>query len=237
MVRKTTVRQHGRRTRSGEMTSVNRHNRSLKPLNNSFKKLQQELSNSKIDKKHNRTKLSVHSTIKKPINSKKGLDLLRDIKFFNRWDNPEEYKNSKRKALKFIDYLDDHSFVKIRDRDTASRLIVSRLIGRDKSRDNVWNNLSTDKRSGKFFKNIRVDPSLPILFVDINFLSNRKGNVLGSLGKPERVARMIKNNQPFEDVPFYSVRTKKVGEGNHRVDALKKLGYRSVPVYISGAWD
>lgn len=164
-------------------------------------------------------------------------NLLTDIKRTSRWKDEEGHEANKKVTEKFVAYLDKFSWVKIKDKSTAVRLIIERLAGTSKAKDPVWNNLSTDKSSTKYFQRPAIDPSEMVIMVNTNFLSRRKGNKLGGLGKPQRVADMIAKGKKFDSVPFYSVRTGVVEEGNHRVDAFKKMGVKSVPIRISGAWD
>ena len=155
----------------------------------------------------------------------------------SRWGNKEEHNKNKKRVGNFIDCLDKSSFVKIKDRDMAEHLIIERLAKNDKKESKVWDNLSKDKTSGKYFKKQLIDPSENIVFVDTNFLSKRKGNVLGGLGKPKTVSGLLKKGIKFESVPLFNVRTNKVEEGNHRVEAMRKKGMKSVPVLIEGVWD
>ena len=170
---------------------------------------------------------------------------LNAIESTSRWEDKDKHEKNKKVVNKFIDCLDKSSFLKIRDRDMANHLIIQRLAKTDRANNNVWDNLSTDTSSEKYFdkKSIKelTDVSLPIVFVDTDFLSRRKGNPVGvggfGKGKQERVRNMIKDGKKFESVPIFNVKTNEVDEGNHRIDELKKLGVKSVPVYIGRAWD
>lgn len=164
--------------------------------------------------------------------------LLDKITKTNPFKDEKQHEENFKRAGEFIDCLDKSSFIKIRKREVASRLIIERLAKNQNKKDDVWNNLCTNTDSEKYFEKPEIDPSLPVLFVDTYFLSKRKGNVLGGgLGKTERVENILKTGGKFEDVPIYDVKSHQVEEGNHRVDAMKRRGVKCVPVSISGAWD
>jgi len=126
----------------------------------------------------------------------------------------------------------------------AKRLMDERMSD-EKLNDEVFTHLSKDKSSEKLFRKQLSDPTLPIVFVDTEFLSERKGNRLnlklsdtGAFGKSvEKITILINKNKELSDVPFYNMKSQKVGEGNHRVEALKQLGYKSVPVRLINSWD
>jgi len=149
-------------------------------------------------------------------------------------DEKEKAENDK-KIMKFIDYLNQHSWIPIRDKNMASHLIEERLAGTSKANDPVWDKLSTDKSAVKYFETPRTDPSLPILLVDVNFLSSRAGNPLRTDVKG--IVDLIKKSKKLRDVPIYDVKSGKVEEGNHRVEAFKQSGIKAIPVNVQGAWD
>lgn len=163
------------------------------------------------------------------------VDNLKDIKNL-KWNTPKkQVEENNKKIDRFIDYLNLHSWIPIRDKDTATRLIGERLAETSKINDEVWNNLSTQIFSTKHFDKPRTDPSLPVLMVDVEFLSRRKGNPLRK--DIEKLKDVIRRGEKIFDIPIYDVKTHKVEEGNHRVEAFRQLGIKSIPVDVQGAWD
>jgi len=131
----------------------------------------------------------------------------------------------------------------IKDVEFAKKLMMERLTN-EQLNHSIWQFLSFDKKSGKHFKFIRTDPTLPIVFVDINYLRNRKGNPIiqkkenERIGKSvEKIKELLKSGVKLDNIPTFYIRESNIGEGNHRVEALYQLGYKSCPVYVSGAWD
>lgn len=140
------------------------------------------------------------------------------------------------KALNFIYRINDYAWIPVKDKDHASNLIISRFLGTPKENDAIWNNLSTDLESIKFFKKPKTDPTIPVLMVNIDFLQRKKGNPY-SERKKKHVKKLIKSDKKFNSPIKYYIKDGEVGEGNHRVKVLKQMGYESAPVKIVGAWD
>jgi len=140
-------------------------------------------------------------------------------------------------AKALIHKLNASAMVPIKNVDFAAKLIDERLTSAE-WKSPVFKALSSDKSSGKLFAAQQVDPTLGVFFIDINFAARRAGNVLGSFGKSiQGIIDLINSGKKLRSVPLYNVRTNKIEEGNHRVAALKHLGYRSIPVYLEGGWD
>lgn len=125
----------------------------------------------------------------------------------------------------------------ITDEQFAAKLMNERM-SKEMLQDRVFLNLSKDKTSGTLFEEQVTDPTLPIVYVNNDFLIQRRGNKLGGLGKSVDVIKnLIKEKKKLQDVPIYDLKSGKVEEGNHRIEALKELGYNSTPVRITGGWD
>ena len=156
--------------------------------------------------------------------------------------NPKT-SSRERKIDLIINKIQKSAFVEIEDVSFAKRLMLQRMTD-EVINSSIWNFLSLDKSSGELFKINPVDPSLTIVFVDINFLKRARGNIIyqnardGGIGKNvDGILKIIKSGKKLSGVPVYYVRDREVGEGNHRVEALYQLGYKSVPVYLTQGWD
>ncbi len=142
-----------------------------------------------------------------------------------------------KRSIMLIDVMNKSALNPITDKFFASKLMVERMETRMYN-DELWSKTSTDNKSGKLFEKRLSDPTLPIVFVDINFASKRKGNPLEGAGKStQNIKRIISKNKKLDSVPIYDLKSSKIIEGNHRVQALKELGFKSIPVRISGGWD
>lgn len=140
---------------------------------------------------------------------------------------------------KLIDKINKHAWIPISTTKFAAKLINERMDDR-LINHNFFNNLSTDKSSISLFETPRTDPSEAIIMVDINYLSRNKGNDIsqsGSFKSVDSILKLIKSKKKLSDVILFSLRKNKVEEGNHRVEALKQLGYKSAPVRLIDSWD
>jgi len=133
--------------------------------------------------------------------------------------------------------VQDSCLVCIKDVDWAKHLMRERMTS-EQLYHPLWSHLSSDKSSGVLFAEQLSDPSEAIIFVDVDYLINRRGNTLGGVGKSvEHIKELVANGTMLESVPVFYLDESKVGEGNHRVEALKELGYESVPVALVGGWE
>ncbi|MFW5847831.1 MAG: hypothetical protein ACOCVF_02845 [bacterium] len=149
----------------------------------------------------------------------------------------DEEELQKQKALMLVKKLNQHAFQPIKNINFAAKLMSERI----KLDNPLFNNLSNDRSSGKLFKPIeRLDPTYGVFFVDINFLRNRRGNSImqqsGGYKSVDDIKQFILNGGILDDIPGYELRDGVVGEGNHRIEALYQLGYKSAPVQIWGGW-
>ena len=139
-----------------------------------------------------------------------------------------------------ITKINKHAWVPIKDVEFAKHLMKIRTTDAMLKHD-LFNNLSTDKTSTRLFSLQRTDPTIPIVMVNISFLSQKKGNPVSQTGaggkSVNKLIDLIKQKTKFDSVPGFSLRSNKVEEGNHRVEALKQLGYKSCPVVIWDGWD
>jgi len=140
---------------------------------------------------------------------------------------------------KLVEKINQHSWIPIKDISWAAKLIDERMDDRAINHS-LFNNLSTDKSSISLFETPRTDPSEAIVMVDINYLSRNKGNDIsqsGSFKSVDNILKLIKSKKKLSDVPGFSLRKTSVDEGNHRIEALKQLGYKSAPVRLWDSWD
>jgi len=158
-------------------------------------------------------------------------------------------------AESLIKHINKHALVPIKNIRTATRLINERLSKDASGFDSpLWDNLSTDSSSGKLFVLPNIDASMATVFVDINYLSNHKGNEISQTTdyltdykghKPDvsdyksvdKIKLLIQDGVLLDDVIEFSIKKNIVDEGNHRVEALKQLGYKSAPVTLWDGWD
>jgi hypothetical protein len=131
----------------------------------------------------------------------------------------------------FVNRFNQYAWVpvKIDDDDLSQWKYLSELIMRSQNSP-LWSHLFNDRSAEKYFERPLVDPSEPVLFVDAQFLMAHAGNPLVDY-KVKHVADKLKSGERME-VPFYEMRNNKVGEGNHRIAAMKQLGISAVPVHI-----
>jgi len=151
-----------------------------------------------------------------------------------------DYESSDTNTPKtLVDKINKHSWVPIKEEEFASKLIGERM-SEENLQSPLWNNLSTDMSSTDLFDKPLVDPTLPIVMVDINFLSESKGNELSedeSFKSVKKIMDLVQSGTKLSSVPGFDVKKGVVDEGNHRVEALKRLGYKSCPVQLWGGWD
>lgn len=143
----------------------------------------------------------------------------------------------KQQALQLVYKLNQHAFQPIKDVQFAAKLMSERV----DLNNPLFNNLSNDFSSGRLFQPIEMlDPTWGVFFVDINFLRRRRGNQIlqerGGYKSVEDLKDLILSGKKFSSIPGYELRDGVVSEGNHRIEALYQLGYKSVPVQIWGGW-
>ena len=134
-----------------------------------------------------------------------------------------------------VKYLNRYAFQPIKNTSFAAKLMEERI----KLNHPLFNHLSNDKSSGKFFKKMSLDPTWGVFFVDINYLSSHKGNAISQddgYKSVDKIKALMKQGKKMDSIPGFEFRDNNVGEGNHRIEALKQLGYKSCPVQIWGAW-
>jgi len=148
-----------------------------------------------------------------------------------------------KKIDSIINKIQESAFIQIEDTSFAKHLMMERMSS-ELINSSFWDYLSKDKSSGKLFQYNEVDPTLTVVFVDINYLRRTRGNKIyqnendGGIGKSvDKVLEIIKSNNKLRSVPIFYLRDNEVGEGNHRIEALYQLGYKSVPVYLTQGWD
>lgn len=125
----------------------------------------------------------------------------------------------------------------IKDVSFAKHLMKERLTDKNLNH-RVWDKMSSNKNSGILFDKQITDPTLCIVYVDTLFLVASRGNSLNSWGKSsEKIKELIRKGVKISSVPIYDLDSSLVEEGNHRVQALYELGYKSIPVRITGGWD
>lgn len=97
--------------------------------------------------------------------------------------------------------------------------------------EEIWDNLSTDLESVVHFD---IDPRCPtmgVFMVDTDFLVRNHGNPPDMEIKrkilEDRFKKGIKLN-----APIWWARDGDLGEGNHRLDLMRRMGFKSVPVHI-----
>ena len=146
------------------------------------------------------------------------------------WKDPEDVQAKKTKTvIDFLKNINRHAWVKPRMNDFTYDYVARKVAP---NQDNaIFNNLSTNKTSTKYFNKQGIDPTEAIIMVNVDFLIKHRGNVT-SPRKLDSVRAMVKAGKKFSDVPQYELSTGKVEEGNHRVAMMKELGMKSVPVYI-----
>ena len=138
----------------------------------------------------------------------------------------------------FVKYLNKFAFQQIIDIKRATQLINERMPKKKKA-SWIFRNLSNNSSSGKLFEKNRIDPTDGVFFANINFLSRCKGNRItqhGEYKSIEILKKIIKKGIKFNSVPGFSIRTGLVEEGNHRIETLRQLRYKSCPVQLWDGW-
>ena len=136
-----------------------------------------------------------------------------------------------------VELLNKHAFIPIKNEKFAAELINERLKNLNHP---IFGNLSSDKSSGKLFDKRLFDPTLGAFFENIDYLSKHKGNKIDQSGpgkSVDAIIEVIKSGKKLSDIPGFSLAHNDVGEGNHRVEALRQLGYKSCPVQFWSGWD
>jgi len=149
------------------------------------------------------------------------------------WHDTDIEKRRKKNILfRWINKVNKYAWVKIK---TNNKIPINWLSVRAKYYENsdFWKKLSNNRESAKYFKKQPLDPAEGIFFVKTDFLIKHVGN-LYSDEKIERVNLKIKKDEKMS-VPFWDFKYNNVGEGNHRVLAMSRLGMKSVPIRI--VWD
>lgn len=127
----------------------------------------------------------------------------------------------------------------IKEKEFTAKLMNERMSD-SQLNDPIFSHLSNDKSSDKLFMKVeKLDPTNTVVFVDIDYAISRRGNRINTISykSTDNLKKLIKKGVVLDSPPVYSLSTGKIEEGNHRVQALKELGYKSVPVYLSGGWD
>jgi len=133
-----------------------------------------------------------------------------------------------------IDRINENAFVPMENNQFTTNLMDERMT-EDNYNNKVWSNLVIGD-SGNLFKKPNIDASIPVVFVDIYFALGHRGNPLEKSNVDE-IKKVIKKGDKLDAVPIFDVSSNVIEEGNHRVQALYDLGYRSVPVRIDGGWN
>ena len=162
--------------------------------------------------------------------------------------NPNSYQriveltNEREKRInKLILKMQISAFQPIKDPVFAKKLMNERMTDKMLSSE-LWNYLVTDNKSGKLFRKSEIDPTYVVVFVDINFLRSRKGNKIfqdelnGGIGKSVNNILKLFNSDMKLPPPIFDLKDDKVVEGNHRVEAVYQLGFKSCPVFLTGGW-
>ncbi len=146
-------------------------------------------------------------------------------------------KNKPNKYLLLVNKINNHASQEIQDKEFTIHLMSERL-NENKLNHSIWNNLSNEFNSFSLFKIQRLDPTYAIVMVDIDYLLDHRGNRINQLSykSTDNIKKLIKSGKKLDSVPVFDLNTNKVEEGNHRIQALKKLGFESVPIFISGGW-
>jgi len=132
------------------------------------------------------------------------------------------------------DKLGDSSFFNNINKKRMSELMKERMKP-TMYQDPLWRNLSQNKRSAELFNPNMSDPTIPIVFVDIDFASKRKGNRLNT-EKFMELTTLRQQGIKFSSVPIYDLKTGVIEEGNHRVEWARMKGYKTIPVRVEGGW-
>ena len=94
----------------------------------------------------------------------------------------------------------------------------------------VWNRMVVDRSVTKHFSKPNLDPSMGCFFIDVRYLEAHRGNPLSDF-KFDHVKKNLDRGVKME-APHFELPRGTVGEGNHRVAMMSKLGYRAVPVTV-----
>lgn len=177
----------------------------------------------KISDTHHRTKTGVIK--KNPVSNR--IEII-----------PSPYKKDpdrKQKLMKlerWIDNVNSHAWVPFKKSQLPVEWFSRRVTRFQDSQ--LWNNLSYPSGSEQFFKKpSALDPTHAVLWVNVDFLSRHKGNQLSDI-KRNHVNEAIRKKEKMS-VPIWDEELNSVAEGNHRVEKMRQLGFKSIPIMI--AWN
>ncbi len=160
------------------------------------------------------------------------------VKIVDKWDDAQNFEKNKKDLDKYVKALNQYAWVGIDENDIHYRYLSEKLsVAQDHE---IMNHLSKDFSSTDLFVKPEIDPSQIVVMVDTDYLSSHKGNkissesinILSNKNKFDTINDVLKSNKKLSSVPIFDLRDNKVVEGNHRVEVLKNLGYKSIPVHI-----